>query len=155
MAASRRRAIVFLPWARNSRSWAGTPPRPPARVLTPARLEVWSTVLGELAGEAARRFGDQPAYVAEDGWSLSYAELVAGGRLAGEAPPELPDVPERKVAIVFTSGTTGAPRGAVFANRQLAAVAAADVGQRWGGGGRTLAGTSLAHIGTMSKLAGA
>src|SRR5205807_5291021 len=57
-------------------------PRPPARVLTPARLEVWSTVLGELAGEAARRFGDQPAYVAEEGWSLSYAEL---DRLSDEA----------------------------------------------------------------------
>jgi acyl-CoA synthetase (AMP-forming)/AMP-acid ligase II len=58
------------------------------------------------------------------------------------------------VAIVFTSGTTGTPRGAVFANGQLAAITAADVGDRWGGGGRTLAGTSFAHLGFMTKLPG-
>jgi acyl-CoA synthetase (AMP-forming)/AMP-acid ligase II len=58
------------------------------------------------------------------------------------------------VAIVFTSGTTGTPKGAVFANRQLEAITAADVGDRWGGGGRTLAGTSFAHLGFMTKLPG-
>jgi acyl-CoA synthetase (AMP-forming)/AMP-acid ligase II len=58
------------------------------------------------------------------------------------------------VAIVFTSGTTGTPKGAVFANRQLQAITGVDVGDRWGGGGRTLAGTSFAHLGFMTKLPG-
>jgi acyl-CoA synthetase (AMP-forming)/AMP-acid ligase II len=214
-------------------------------------------VLGELIGEAARRFGDAPAFVAADGWPLSYAALdrlsaeVAGGmrrrglregdvvalvlpsipeyvvaylaaakigaitagvnarlsaaeretvldvagprlvlateelapgtvgsddrvadivvvrpaaraaavfadlRTSGEQAAVVADDPDRPVAIVFTSGTTGVPKGAWFCNRQLAAITAIDVGDRWGpGDGRALAGTSLAHLGPMTKLAG-
>jgi acyl-CoA synthetase (AMP-forming)/AMP-acid ligase II len=214
-------------------------------------------VLGELIGEAGRRFRDRVAYVAEGGLSLTYADLdrlsdeVAAGlrrRGVGEgdvvalvlptipeyavaylaaakvgavtagvnprlSPPEragvlavadpklvlataalapdqgevaevvpaatadrclaglraegghrdgggggdastVPDDPERPVAIVFTSGTTGAPKGAWFCNRQLSAITAIDVGDRWDGGGTSLAGTSLAHLGFMTKLAG-
>ena len=72
----------------------------------------------------------------------------------GGAPRPLgdPDDPERLVAVVFTSGTTGTPKGAMFANRELAAVTAADVGDRWGGGGHLLAATAFAHIGFMTKL---
>lgn len=81
--------------------------------------------------------------------------ILTGVRQRGESPPPLPSDPDRAVAIVFTSGTTGTPKGAVFANRQLAAIAGVDVGERWGGGGRTLAGTSFAHLGFMTKLAGA
>jgi acyl-CoA synthetase (AMP-forming)/AMP-acid ligase II len=187
-------------------------------------------VLGELAAEAARRFGDRVAYVAGER-ALTYAELdrrsgeVAAGmaragvgpgdvvglslptalgypvcylaaaklgavtagintRLAageravladlvaprllvvdesqvddlavsGGTPPPLDDNPDRAVAIVFTSGTTGIPKGAVFANRQLAAIRDIDVGSEWGRGGATLAGTSLAHLGFMTKFPGA
>jgi acyl-CoA synthetase (AMP-forming)/AMP-acid ligase II len=74
---------------------------------------------------------------------------------AGDGATVVPDEPERPVAIIFTSGTTGAPKGALFCNRQLRAITAIDVGDRWGpGGGRSLAGTSLAHLGPMTKLAG-
>jgi len=210
-------------------------------------------VLGELLTEAARRFGDAPAYVAADGWALSYAELdrasdevAAGMQARGVTPgdvvalclpaaPEypvaylaaaklgavtaginprlttaeraaclataeprlvlataelaplpttgvdvvltvpaprpakllaelrtrgrqnracVPDDPERPVAIVFTSGTTGLPKGALFCNRQLAYICATDVGDRWGGGGRGLVGTATAHLGFMTKLPG-
>jgi len=210
-------------------------------------------VLGELIGEAARRFGTSPAFVAAEGWAVSYVDLdrlsdevaagllrrgvavgdvvalvlpsipeyvvaylaaakvgaitagvnarlspperagvlevaaprlvlatadlaptqalagevvevrpaehaddVLGGlRVRGDNAPVVADDPERPVAIIFTSGTTGAPRGAWFCNRQLAAITAIDVGDRWGpGGGRALAGTSLAHLGPMTKLAG-
>ena len=69
-----------------------------------------------------------------------------------QAPIVLPVDPDRLIAIVFTSGTTGTPRGAVFGGRELAAVAAADVGERTGGGGSMLSGTQFAHVGFMTKL---
>ncbi|WP_334143781.1 class I adenylate-forming enzyme family protein [Rhabdothermincola sp.] len=58
------------------------------------------------------------------------------------------------VAIVFTSGTTGRPKAAVFDTRQLEAITAIDTGGRWGGGGGQLAGTSFASLGPMTKLPG-
>ncbi len=56
------------------------------------------------------------------------------------------------MAVVFTSGTTGVPKGAVFAGRQLDAISEVDGGRRWGNGGRTLASTSFSHLGYMTKL---
>jgi acyl-CoA synthetase (AMP-forming)/AMP-acid ligase II len=91
------------------------------------------------------------------------AEVIrvdGGGRLeelrrSGRRPPPWPaDDPDRPVAIVFTSGTTGTPKGAVFGDRQLAAVLRTDVGAAWSQGGASLAGTSLAHLGFMTKLPG-
>src|SRR5690606_21446973 len=69
-------------------------------------------------------------------------------------PPPLDDDPDRPIAIVFTSGTTGTPKGAVFCGRQLAFITRTDTGDRWGGGGPQLAGTSFAHVGPMTKLPG-
>lgn len=60
--------------------------------------------------------------------------------------------PDHPVAIVFTSGTAGLPRGAVFANRQLAAMVRIDVGMKWGEGGHIIASTQFAHVGVMTKL---
>jgi acyl-CoA synthetase (AMP-forming)/AMP-acid ligase II len=59
------------------------------------------------------------------------------------------------VAIVFTSGTTGVPKGALFRSRQLEAVTRIDLGaiaEEWGGGGPLLASTQFSHIGVMTKL---
>jgi acyl-CoA synthetase (AMP-forming)/AMP-acid ligase II len=66
----------------------------------------------------------------------------------------LPPDPGRPVAIVFTSGTTGLPKGAVFAEAQLRAVAEADTGGVWATepGPAMLASTQFAHIGFMTKL---
>ena len=72
--------------------------------------------------------------------------------VGGQGAPMLHPDPERPVAIVFTSGTTGDPKGAVFAGRQLAAIGEVDGGGRWGGGGRGLSSTSFAHLGYMTKL---
>ena len=82
------------------------------------------------------------------------AGLHAELRRPGESPPVLPEDPDRPVAIVFTSGTTGAPKGALYGNRQLACITTTDVGDTWGGGGRSFTGTSFAHLGFMTKLAG-
>ena len=62
--------------------------------------------------------------------------------------------PGPPVAIVFTSGTTGTPKGAVFCERQLAAVARLDTGGAWaeGPGPAMLASTQFAHVGFTTKL---
>jgi acyl-CoA synthetase (AMP-forming)/AMP-acid ligase II len=88
--------------------------------------------------------------VAADGADSMLREL----RAIGEAPPPLPDDPDRPVAIVFTSGTTGVPKGALYCNRQLAFITRTDVGDTWGGGGRSAIGTPMAHLGFMTKLPG-
>lgn len=205
-------------------------------------------MLGATLREAARRFRDQPAYVAPDGWPLSYTFLdrasdevatglvrrgvglgdvvallvppgpeylvaylaaaklgaittgvndrltdteratvldLAGPRLVigpegaastthetvevrradspddvlrdlriDGAPAPLEPDPERPVAIIFTSGTTGIPKGALYCNRQLSFITSVDVGSTWGAGGRGLTGTSFAHLGFMTKLPG-
>ena len=179
-------------------------------------------MLPETVAEAARRFGDAPALVPENGPAVSYADLdqrsdaaavalrrrgvgegdivglalptcpeyviaylgaaklgaVTAGvnpRLAaseqgamlgiakivlndveeedGDPPAPLPNDPDRPVAIVFTSGTTGRPKGAVFCNRQLEGILQLDTGGVWGDGStRMMASTSLAHVGYMTKL---
>lgn len=69
---------------------------------------------------------------------------------------ELPPDPERPVAIVLTSGTTGLPKGALFRNSQLEAISRIDLGPNWaevwGIGGAQIASTQFAHIGFMTKL---
>jgi len=84
----------------------------------------------------------------------SLGDVLVPLRVADEIPAVLPDDPDRPVAIVFTSGTTGLPKGALYRDRQLAFITATDVGDAWGGGGRGLTGTPFAHVGFMTKLAG-
>jgi acyl-CoA synthetase (AMP-forming)/AMP-acid ligase II len=73
-----------------------------------------------------------------------------------EPCPPLDEDPERPVALVFTSGTTGEPKGALFRDRQLAAVARVDVGDAWGDpttpATPMLAATQFAHVGFTTKL---
>ncbi len=80
--------------------------------------------------------------------------MLAPLRVRGAAPPMLEPDPDRPVALVFTSGTTGLPKAAVFAGRQLAFITQVDTGDRWGGGGAGLGATSLAHLGPTTKLPG-
>jgi len=82
------------------------------------------------------------------------SDLLRSLRAGGDAPAPLAPDPERPVAIVFTSGTTGLPKGATYCNRQLEFITRTDVGEGWGGGTRGLTGTSFAHLGFMTKLAG-
>ncbi|MET0665969.1 MAG: AMP-binding protein, partial [Acidimicrobiales bacterium] len=55
-------------------------------------------------------------------------DLLAPLRVSGADVPGPAADPDRPVAIVFTSGTTGLPKGAVFAGRQLQSITDIDVG---------------------------
>jgi acyl-CoA synthetase (AMP-forming)/AMP-acid ligase II len=81
-------------------------------------------------------------------------DVLHGLRVRGEAPPPIADDPDRPVAIIFTSGTTGLPKGAVYCNRQLEFITQTDTGGAWDSGGRSFSGTSFAHLGFMTKLPG-
>ncbi|HEV8297279.1 MAG TPA: class I adenylate-forming enzyme family protein [Acidimicrobiales bacterium] len=82
--------------------------------------------------------------------------IAAAVRARGEAPPVLLDDPERGVAICFTSGSTGMPKGALFREKQIRAIAWLDTGggagAGWGGGGHAVASTQFAHVGGMCKF---
>ena len=86
------------------------------------------------------------------------ADALRGLRVADAAPPPLPDDPDRPIAIVFTSGTTGLPKGAVFCGRQIDFICGVDTGHVWADAdappAHSLAGTSLSHLGPTTKLAG-
>src|SRR5439155_1515962 len=65
--------------------------------------------------------------------------------------------PADPVAIVFTSGTTGVPKGACFTHRNLLAVAEIEA-RRYPPGAppaakHLAAGLSFAHVGTMARIA--
>jgi acyl-CoA synthetase (AMP-forming)/AMP-acid ligase II len=73
-------------------------------------------------------------------------------RAPGAPVPVLEPDPARDAVIVLTSGTTGTPKGAVFTEGHLAAIAEMDASAGYGQGGPMLASTEFAHIGFMTKL---
>ncbi|HEY7438827.1 MAG TPA: class I adenylate-forming enzyme family protein [Acidimicrobiia bacterium] len=96
-----------------------------------------------------------PKLVVDTPAASSLENVLRELRDADGAVPNLPGDPSRPVAIIFTSGTTGTPKGALYTNRQLEFITRTDVGDRWGGGARSFTGTSFAHLGFMTKLPGA
>jgi acyl-CoA synthetase (AMP-forming)/AMP-acid ligase II len=90
-----------------------------------------------------------PATGAHAVWAdLRLDEIPPAPPVTGDQDPDLPET------VVFTSGTTGIPKGALFTSRQIAAITAMDSGDRWGEGGPQLVATGLPHVGFMTKLAG-
>lgn len=74
---------------------------------------------------------------------------AAAGRAVGR-PPAVPLGPDDPVAVVWTSGSTGVPKGALFRQSALAAVAAgSDVLSHVGD--RRLAPIPFAHVGYMTR----
>jgi acyl-CoA synthetase (AMP-forming)/AMP-acid ligase II len=87
--------------------------------------------------------------------ATSPADVLVDMRVPGGEPPAFDGGDDTDVAIIFTSGTTGAPKGARYGNRQLRCITQTDIGDAWDLGGRTSSGTSFAHLGFMTKLPGA
>jgi acyl-CoA synthetase (AMP-forming)/AMP-acid ligase II len=81
-------------------------------------------------------------------------DCLGAFRVRHGKPGALSEDAERPIAIVFTSGTTGTPKGAVYGGRQLDAITAVDTGWRWAGGSASVAATTFAHLGPMTKLPG-
>ncbi len=88
---------------------------------------------------------------------LRHSTRDAVGEVAAAASPVHPAVsPDDPVAIVFTSGTTGVPKGAWYTHRNLLALAEIDT-RRYADGvpsshKHLAAGLSFAHVGTMTRI---
>lgn len=86
---------------------------------------------------------------------LEFADPADIERLAHHGPaPAPPADPDRPVALVFTSGTTGRPKAAWFTDRQLATICVIDTDGVWGGDRPmpVVASTQFAHVGMATKL---
>jgi acyl-CoA synthetase (AMP-forming)/AMP-acid ligase II len=73
----------------------------------------------------------------------------------GGAPPSVEVADTDAVAIVYTSGTTGTPKGAVFTQRALDAVRRIEAASDGGDGGapaRGIQSIPMAHMGFMTKI---
>ena len=118
------------------------------RAATPSRT---STGRAAAQGDVPRVLVvDDPAPGADPRRTL-LAELRDG---AATRPPPLEHRDDAVEAVVFTSGTTGTPKGAMFTSAQIAAITEGDTGGNWGEGGAQLVATGLSHVGFMTKLAG-
>ena len=84
---------------------------------------------------------------------LADADSVQALARSGHRPDRPANDPDRPVAVVFTSGTTGTPKGAWFTDRQLTAVTRIDLGDGWGATPVAQYGsTQFAHVGFTTKL---
>jgi acyl-CoA synthetase (AMP-forming)/AMP-acid ligase II len=146
--------VAYAAAAKVGAATAGVNPRlsPPERagaveLADPALVVATDELAVGLA--AGERRGPHVEVVAP---GSSRETVLAGLRVPGGSPPRVAADPDRTAALVFTSGTTGAPKAAVFTERELAAVTAADWGDRWDGGGPMLVSTQFAHVGVTTKL---
>lgn len=141
--------VCYVAAAKLGAVTAGVNPR-----LSPAERDAVLDVAAPRLVLATAELAPNDGKVLEVVPSHGPGEILGPLRRHGFVSAPVADDPQRPVAIVFTSGTTGLPKGALFCNRQLSAVTAIDVGETWGGGGRSIAGTALAHLGPMTKLPG-
>ena len=126
-----------------------------SRLPAPERAVLVSDVAGADRAIATAAMADGMALdidIIEAALADGPDSVCAGLRVRGEAPLPLPPDGDRPVAVVFTSGTTGVPKGATFTNQILADIAVVDTGNGWGEGAPITSNTQMAHIGVMGKV---
>ena len=116
-----------------------------------ALLDLSGARAAVITGEIANELPDHVAAIVVEP-AAHVGELMAGHRVDGHVPTMLPADDDRVVAIVFTSGTTGVPKGATFGERQLRAVLESELADPWAADGHILSGTQFAHVGFMLRL---
>lgn len=83
-------------------------------------------------------------------WAIESDAVARGGPVGPWDAPAPPD-DARPLAVVFTSGTTAAPKGVVLSRAAMAASAAASAARLgWRDGDRWLLSLSPAHVGGLS-----
>ncbi|WP_420639248.1 class I adenylate-forming enzyme family protein [Candidatus Poriferisocius sp.] len=126
-----------------------------SRLAAPERTRLVNDVAGADRAIATAALADDMA-IDIDVIDITLADgpgsVAQGLRAPDEAPPPLAPDGDRPVTVVFTSGTTGVPKGAMFTNRILADIAVVDTGNGWGEGGPITSNTQMAHIGVMGKV---
>jgi acyl-CoA synthetase (AMP-forming)/AMP-acid ligase II len=143
--------VCYLAAAKIGAIAAGVPPDHPGLAAELRRLGAALVVAraqpppawAPLAG------GDSEIVLVGDGQPAAALRVL---RRAEPPPPPLPPDPQRPVAIVYTAGRTGRPKGVVFADRQLSAIRAQGAGVRWGTGDARLLSRPLTHMGFMTRL---
>jgi acyl-CoA synthetase (AMP-forming)/AMP-acid ligase II len=150
--ASAEYVVAYVALARLGAVTSGISPRSPA----PERAKV----LAQLAPDVALATEDLADGI-PGGVDVVHATVSAdvdtiwhGLRHEASGPPAAPTDPDAPETVVFTSGTTGVPKGAVFDGRRIGAITHMDTGGAWGAGGPQLVATGLSHVGFMTKLAG-
>ena len=108
-----------------------------------ARTQPAVTVLGDGAEIPAGADAGKVLHVSELGTALG-REAVADDQLPAIAADHF-------ACIVWTSGTTGAPKGAVYDHTRMAAISA-NMGQLTEPGDRRLVVLPFAHIGYMTRM---
>ena len=84
------------------------------------------------------------------GHELPVTEL--GHALGADPPPRLPDItPTDPACIVWTSGTTGAPKGAVYDHATMAVISR-NIGELTRPGDRRLVALPFPHVGYMTRM---
>lgn len=143
--------VAYLAAARLGATTAGVNPRLPAA----ERAALVDVVRPSLVLGTSAMLEGMPAAVAsvEVGQAARPRELSASLPTADPDRRSLPTSDAAATALVFTSGTTGRPKAAVFGDAQLEAIRRIDHGEDWGGGGHMLVATELPHVGFMTKLA--
>lgn len=123
----------------------------PALLLHPRLTAPERASLLEAAGRAAVVDPDWRRAVPRDAGAAPHSSPspAAGSPDAADPPP--PAAPERPLAIVHTSGTSGRPRGVVLSRRAFAASAAASASNLgWREDDRWLLPLPVAHVGGLS-----